>query len=191
MSKCVINRLTISDEYLNKYKSVIESYNEVVLSDIMNIIFEYLFPSISYTLNWMKKDYQIVYNEDEYPVLIDFNKIIPLPPLEGAKHFWGTPTIVKYCYSLRDHDNMIGFTTVWSPPIPIIQQLSRLFRPLIFQMHFIDTDTSSCVEYIECGGGKVKKREKYEWASIEAQHIIDIWNEERAAVRAERENNKL
>jgi len=181
MPNWILNRLIITDDYLKKYKSIIESYNEVVISPIMNIITDYMFPTVAYAFEWMKEDekrakYQYDYRDDHDPILIDFEKIIPTGTDNSmiSSKKWGTSKIAFWCKKIDN--NTIEFTSAWSPPLLVIQKLSKLFSPLHFHLYVIDIEGQEYASSIEYLGNKLKTKKDYFWGSPQAEEICKICN---------------
>ena len=125
--------------------------------------------------------------------IFDFNKVIPMPDhvFKGdlgpqvnlfsednwygwSCNNWGTKW--NACYSRVDGDS-IYFWTAWSPCLPVVKELSRIFPDVPFVLSFVDEGGgfSGKENYY---GGEIVSGEEYDMA---VKHIVEEvglkWND--------------
>jgi hypothetical protein len=82
-------------------------------------------------------------------ITLDFNKIIPQPKFENENDWynwncknWGTKWNIDEIDVITDNIEMgfakIIFWTAWSPPIPIIEELSNKYKGIEFKIKYCD-----------------------------------------------------
>lgn len=90
---------------------------------------------------------------DQEPPCFYFNKVIPIDDenFYKASSLWGTKWNSN-SVSLEKHFDIndffdyvrISFFTAWSPPIPIIRELSKKFPKVDFEIAFFECRTQIC-----------------------------------------------
>ena len=89
--------------------------------------------------------------------LVDFNKVLPIP--EGiddeigwmAKH-WGTNGTGQLM-QVRPRKHTINFWTKWSAPLGVIEELSRQFPNVTFNLIYADEDYGNNLGQLEYKNG--------------------------------------
>jgi hypothetical protein len=80
------------------------------------------------------------FSEDEYGrVFLNFEKIVPLEESDEGlcRDKWGTKWNASDCDLKDDTDSItIWFETAWSPPIPIMEALTKKYTALSFTLEY-------------------------------------------------------
>ena len=105
--------------------------------------------------------------EDDDILLIDFEKIIPMPETEKDNWYnwrlenWGTKWNAYHFVDEPSDHGFIQFDTAWSTPKPIIKKLSELYPTLTFYVEYADEDLgSNCGTYQYKNGKLLKETEE-------------------------------
>lgn len=100
---------------------------------------------VTFDDNKRKEVLEFIKGEEDTPLDIDFNKIIPMPEelhdnggwYDWRIYNWGT----KWNSSpISCDDYLIVFETAWSTPEPVIKKLSELFKDIEFFVRYADED---------------------------------------------------
>lgn len=89
---------------------------------------------------------------------LSFNSIVPIPEEEKENWYnwhmgnWGTK-LDAYEHDdeferLSDEEAKIGFATAWSPPAPVIKELSAQFPQAIITLFYYESDMDFCGEVV-------------------------------------------
>jgi hypothetical protein len=92
---------------------------------------------------------------------IDFEKIIPIPNIDwyNSKDNWYKWNIQNWgtkwnSYDSKQLNNVIYFTTAYSSPFPIIEQLSKLYKTVKFTLIYFE-ESNDIQDIVVYKNGKI------------------------------------
>lgn len=118
---------------------------------------------------------------DGYNIFFDFNKLVPKPNRIVANDWlwdnWGTNCNSLYTRIDID-DGLLYLQTQDSPPVPVIQELSKQLK-CRFKITYSSDDIGRINGYVICDNGDITDDTLYEDMSQDALGIYcDIWADE-------------
>jgi hypothetical protein len=90
-------------------------------------------------------DFKVDERRDErFTTMLDFNKIVPRPKSETDWYTWNISNWgtkwgareAEYHLPNGGTKQCIGFSTAWSPPVPVVAKLVKMFPKLKFRLEF-------------------------------------------------------